>query len=309
MSSSDATTRGPMLPWIGVAVVVAALVGTAWSVVANVGQGPRPPFLEGSAAVELPPARTDARLHIAGSGSCVPLARMLSGAIIQRGELAPEVHASIGSGGGIRALRDGAIDIALVSRSLSAAEEAQGLLYTPFAEVAVVVAAHLDVPDRAVTSEQLERLFAGEQATWSDGSPVVVLLRERGDSSHRVLEEALPGFAARSEAIRAEEAFRVLFHDGSMQVALANTPGAIGLHGNGVEPSLAGFRALSVDGVEPTAANVESDRYPFVKELGFVTMGEPTGDARTFIDFVTSPSGRALLRVRGAVPVREEAYD
>ena len=50
-------------------------------------------------------------------------------------------HGGIGSGGGIRALLDGAIDIAIVSRRLTADEREQGLVYTPFSRIPVVVAA------------------------------------------------------------------------------------------------------------------------------------------------------------------------
>ena len=130
----------------------------------------------------------------------------------------------------------------------------------------------------------------------------VHLLREGGDSSHRVVEAVVPGLESITASARASGAFRVLYHDAAMQVALANTSGALGLHGNGVDASLAGFRALAVEGVEPTEANVESGRYPFVKELAFVTLGPPAGEAKAFVDFALSPQGRALLRVRGGVP-------
>lgn len=217
-------------------------------------------------------------------------------------QVAPEVHASIGSGGGLRALRDGAVDVALVSRPLREDELQSGLVYTPFARIPVIVAAGLDVPDRSLSIERLEALFGGAESRWSNGANVVVLLREAGDSSHRVVESAVPSFAEATERSRETGNVRVLYHDGAMQVALANTPGALGLHGNGVDASLAGFRSLAVEGVEPTGSNVESGRYPFVKEIAFVTIGAPSGGAEAFIEFALSAQGRALLRVRGAVP-------
>lgn len=303
----DDTPQRHWKPWIaGIAVFV---VVVAWAVleVRGVGEDSRPAFLTAQLEPSAPARPDDVHLHIAGSGSCVPLARMLAGSAMQRLDVSPEVHASIGSGGGIRALQDGAIELAVVSRELRGNEVAEGLVYTPFARVPVVVAAGLDVPDRAVSYDDLDALFDGRRTTWSDGANVVVLLREDGDSSHRVVESVLPEFAEITARARAEGSFRVLYHDGAMQVALANTPGAVGLHGNGVDPSLAGFRALAVDGVEPTGDNVESGRYPFVKELAFVTIGPPEGEAKAFIDYVLSPEGRALLRVRGAVPPPPEA--
>ncbi len=278
------------------------IVGWAVLDVRDVGEDSRPAFLTTLVQAEAPERPDGPHLHIAGSGSCVPLARMLAGTAMPQLDVAAEVHASIGSGGGLRALRDGAIDVALVSRPLREDEEREGFVYTPFARIPVVVAAGLDVPDRSVTTERLEALFGGVEDRWSNGAKVVVLLREAGDSSHRVVDAAAPGFVEATDRSRDLGTVRVLYHDGAMQVALANTPGALGLHGNGVDPSLAGFRSLAVEGVEPTGTNVESGQYPFVKELAFVTDGEPSEGAKRFIDFALSPQGRALLRVRGAVP-------
>jgi len=296
------------MPWLGALAVLLGVVGWAVLEVRGVGQDSRPGFLVTDVSASPAGRPADGRLHVAGSGSCVPLARMLAGAAMGELPLGTEVHASIGSGGGIRALRDGAIDLAIVSRPLSDAERDEGLVYTPFARIPVVVAAGLDVADRSVSTQQLVALFDGRDATWSDGANVVVLLREDGDSSHRVVEAEVPAFGAATEHGR-ERGFRVLYHDGAMQVALANTPGAVGLHGNGVDASLAGFRALAVEGVEPTGSNVESGRYPFIKELAFVTRGAPAGDAKAFVDFALSARGRALLRVRGAVPPAPEEVD
>lgn len=295
--------RRHWLPWLGALAVLAGIV--AWAVldVRDVGEDSRPAFLTTQTQVDTPQWPDGAHLHIAGSGSCVPLTRMLAGAAMPQLELSPEVHASIGSGGGLRALSDGAIDVALVSRPLREDERRAGLVYTPFARIPVIVAAGLDVPDPSVTFRRLEALFGGTEDRWSNGEKVVVLLRESGDSSHRVVDATVPGFVEATDGSRSIGNVRVLYHDGAMQVALANTPSALGLHGNGVDPSLAGFRSLAVEGVEPTGANVESGRYPFVKELAFVTAGVPTGGAKTFIDFALSSQGRALLRVRGAVPL------
>ena len=294
--------RRHWLPWLAALAVLLCIVGWAVLDVRDVGEDSRPAFLTTQVQAEALQRPDGAHLHVAGSGSCVPLARMLAGAAMPQLDIAPEVHASIGSGGGLRALRDGAIDVALVSRPLREDERRSGLVYTPFARIPVVVAAGLDVPDRSVSIQRLEALFGGEEDRWSNGANVVVLLREAGDSSHVVVDTAAPGFVEATDRSRDRGNVRVLYHDGAMQVALANTPGALGLHGNGVDPSLAGFRSLAVEGVEPTGNNVESGRYPFVKELGFVTVDAPSGGAKRFIDFALSPQGRALLRVRGAVP-------
>lgn len=131
-------------------------------------------------------------LRLAGSGAMIPLARALAGAWQRRGD-PPRmvVEESLGSAGGIAAAHDGAIDLGMVSRPLSAKELELGLTRVPVAIDAVVIAAHALVPVRGLTSAQLRELYRGAARTFPDGSPATVLLRDRGESANRVLEAAV----------------------------------------------------------------------------------------------------------------------
>jgi ABC-type Fe3+ transport system substrate-binding protein len=40
---------------------------------------------------------------------------------------------------------------------------------------------------------------------------------------------------------------------------------------------------------------VKSGKYKYYNEVGFVTLGEPKGTAKRFIDFVTSGAGEKIL--------------
>ncbi|MCA9705615.1 MAG: substrate-binding domain-containing protein [Myxococcales bacterium] len=242
-------------------------------------------------------------LRLAGSGSNLPLTRALSAAFPRGQGRYSVVHASIGSGGGIRALLDGVIDIALISRPLREGEREQGLVATPYARVPVVVAVHASVPDRAITRDQLVAIFDGSQRTWSSGAPVVVLQRERDDSSHWAIDRILPVFAAANEAAYRESRWRVLYRDDAMREALADTPGAIGLFGQGAIPPELPIEALTIDGVRPSVDAVRDGTYPFTKDFAFVTRGAPTGQARAFIDFVLSEPGRGIIEAAGALPL------
>lgn len=292
------------LLWLAVSMTMLSLIAAAAWVVVSDTDHPLPPFLKPGSGSTLEPRRappSTAGLRLAGSGSNLPLTRALSAAFPRDLGPHPVVHASIGSGGGIRALLDGVIDIALVSRPLREGEREQGLVVIPYARVPVVVAAHVSVPDHTLTSSQLISIYAGAQPTWSDGSRVVVLQRERGDSSHIAMDRELPRFAEANEDAYRRSRWRVLYRDEAMREALADTHGAIGLFGQGAIPTGLPVKPMAIDGAMPDRESVHRGAYPFTKDFAFVTRGAPTGQARIFIDFALSPPGRRLVEATGAI--------
>lgn len=293
--------------WLVVAATTAAMLITGAVVVLGGKQGPQPPFLQDTGDGPAPaPRRHDPNtgLVLAGSGSNLPMTRLLVDGFRGQGPT-PVVQPSIGSGGGIRALLDGVIDIALVSRPLKERERALGLVSVPYARVPVVVAVHSDVPDQAITTLELVAIYAGHRHTWSDGSPISVLQRERGDSSHRSVGSVVPGFEETNEEAYREARWRVLYHDDAMTDALDSTPGCIGLFGQGAVPPMRSIRALEVDGVRPSVDSVRRQDYPFTKDLAFVTLGEPKGRLATFIDFVRSAEGQRIIEAAGGLPLAD----
>ncbi|MCA9701463.1 MAG: substrate-binding domain-containing protein, partial [Myxococcales bacterium] len=197
-SSRGASVLGWSLALAGSALLmVAGLFLVRW-----VEQGPTPPYLQGDgleapgkAAVHERAPKPGNLLRLAGSGSNLPLTRALADAFVAtRPWLRIRVHESIGSGGGIKAIDDQVIEIGLASRPLKEREQQLGLVAVPYARVAVVVAANPSVPVRSVAREELLDYWGKRRTHWDDGSPVVVLQREPGDSSHLAAAKAIPGF-------------------------------------------------------------------------------------------------------------------
>src|SRR4051812_8497016 len=138
--------RVPLL-WALVALGLASMIAAGALILLRVERGPPPPLLAqppgGSTAKIGPvPPPPDDSLGLAGSGSNLPLTYLLVEAFRARNPQSKViVHESIGSSGGVRAVRDGAVGVGLISRPLTAEEEGYGLTVTPYARVAVVVAA------------------------------------------------------------------------------------------------------------------------------------------------------------------------
>lgn len=60
-------------------------------------------------------------------------------------------------------------------------------------------------------------------------------------------------------------------------------------------------KLLKIDGVEPSAENIRSGRYPFVETAYAITVRKREGNVRRFIDFLVSPVGRPLVEQTGYV--------
>jgi phosphate transport system substrate-binding protein len=301
--------RAPLL-WTLVALALGLLTASIALVLLYAARGPRPPFLAQPSALREAPASPFGRaepggLDIAGSGSNLPLTRALVEAFRAESPGAKvALHDSIGTTGGIRAVRDGAIHVALASRPLQEDEAGLDLVVTPYARVAVVVAANGSVPDTCTTRGELVAMYAGTRRQWSDGSGVVVLLREREDTSFAVVSTLVPDLgAARNSAYR-ERRWRVLFTNLSMQEALLETTGSVGIFDLGaIDARRLSLKILCFEGVAPSAETLLSGRYPFSKDLAFVTPGAPAGLAAAFIRFALSAAGREITARLGYAPL------
>jgi phosphate transport system substrate-binding protein len=310
VGSRGARVVGWALSLIGSAL----LLLTGWLLVRLVHSGPLPPFLDAEAGAP-PPIQAAPKpanlLRLAGSGSNLPLTRELANAFVARRPwLRVRVHESIGSGGGIKATLDRAIELGLISRPLSEDEAAKGLVSIPYARVAVVLAANPSVPVRGVDREDLLDIYAGRLDYWTDGSPVVLLKREPGDSSHLAVYDAVPEFEAVDAEAWTSDRGRRLFNDRAMQEALISTPGAVGLFDQGLAviqdlPII----VLEFEGHRPNEDAVRSGSYPIYKDLAFaIPEDEPDPLAREFIAFVFSPDGQRIIRESGYVPLEPPAH-
>jgi len=249
-----------------------------------------------------PVARPDG-LILAGSGSNVAVVRALAARYGAPGGVPIRVPESIGTSGALRALGDGAIDVGLVARRLTERERDAGLVETPLARVPVAVVVHPRVPVTGVSRAELAAIFRGERDRWPDGTPVVPLLRERGDSGNDLVARAWPEVWAAMDAALRDGRFSTGYTDQELADTAAATDGAVGILDVGTlrltRPAL---RPLAVDGIPPTPLAAESGTHPLTKTLAFVTVGPPAGAAARFLRWATSPEAIELLAGYGYLP-------
>jgi len=94
--------------------------------------------------------------------------------------------------------------------------------------------------------------------------------------------------------------------NGNMATMVAQTPFSIDYASLNVLPRLreAGGKSLSVNGVKDDIENVIDGSYPISRPLNVATVGEPTGDAKVFIDFLLSSRGQQIVEEAGYLAVK-----
>jgi phosphate transport system substrate-binding protein len=275
------------------------------------GDLPPPPSPERPALLLCPDPLA---IHLSGTGAMGPLAGRLALAFAAQqaakarstGLPLPDVvvEESIGSGGGIRAAADGAVDLGMVSRPLDEAERALGLIEITVARDAVVLAAHPGVRAEGVSADELRQMYAAQKRTFADGTPAVLLLRDRKESANPPLERVVPGLSALREESYREHRLRVLYHDSSMAAALAATPGALGVFSLGsIVADRLPLKVLALDGKRPTTAAVMDGTWRATRDLSFVLRRDRRERALPFLSFVASEAGRRLTAACGYVPL------
>ena len=90
---------------------------------------------------------------------------------------------------------------------------------------------------------------------------------------------------------------------GAVRSYVAGDPNAVGyISFAEVDNSV---KALSIDGVAPTYDTIANGTYPIQRDLLFVTNGDPSGNAKAFIDFTLSPAGQAILKADKEVSIND----
>jgi phosphate transport system substrate-binding protein len=195
-----------------------------------------------------------------------------------------------GSGLGVEGLRDGTVDLALVSREL-AVEDKEDLGATVIAYDAIAVLVNSGNPVTSLSSEQLRDIFSGDILLWSEVGgeevDIEVLSREDGSGTREAFEAML--MAERSVTLAAI----VMPNSEAIGQFVAENPLSIG-YASAVDIPL-GARPLRIDGVEPDLQAIAKEDYPLIRPFILVTQRRPDDGVEAFVDFALSPAGQVIV--------------
>lgn len=184
-----------------------------------------------------------------------------------------------------RTLEQGRAEVALLSWLYETGDESS-LWSREFSRAGIVVAAHRDTPLVGVSLGILRELFRGRVQEW-DGVELTVVSREEGAGIRTAFEDAVLG------QVDATLTSVVMPSAGAVTQYIARAPGAVGYVSSlGLAESV---QVLSIDGALPTREAISDGRYPFTHPLLVGTVGEPTGEAREFVQWLLGPEGEAVV--------------
>lgn len=250
------------------------------------------------------PARAEG-LTLGGTGMALAIIRLLLEEQRRVGTGGPAtVLNSLGSAGGLAALRARRIDIALSGRPLTPAEQAQGLVSTTFATNPLAFATQVETPVEGITSAEVADALSGEMTSWPGGGPLRLIRRDRTEGDWILLASLSPEIAQAVDRAHARPGLATAGTDQENAELLERIPGSFGVLSVGqAMAERRRVKLLPLDGVAPTAEAVAAGRYRLSRGLMVVTRGEPGAAVAAFLDFLASPPARTVLRQHGYEPV------
>ena len=216
-----------------------------------------------------------------------------------------------GSGTGIAALLNGTTDICQSSRPIKPQERAA--FRAKYQRDVVEIKVALDGlgvyvneanPVQELTLAQVRDIYTGKLTDWHKvgGTPGKIILYSRENNSgtyeffkERVLANA--DFAPRTQPLSGNAA---------VINAVSQDRAGIGYGGiafaKGVK-ALALKRDAAASAIAPDFAHVVDGSYPLSRALYWYLPGEPTGETKSLVDWVTSEAGQALIQEVGYFPL------
>jgi phosphate transport system substrate-binding protein len=217
-----------------------------------------------------------------------------------------------GSGTGISALINGTTDICQASRAMKPAEKEKLRerfstvgVEIPVAKDGLSVYVHESNPLNEITMAQLKQIFTGKVTSWKDlGGPdakIIVYSRENSSGTYvffkeHVLENAdftpraqnMPGTAAVVNAVGKEK-----LSIGYGGAAYSKGIKILKVKKDAASPAIA-----------PDKTTVQNGTYALSRPLFFYTRNKPSGDIKSFVDYVLGPEGQALAEKVGYFPLK-----
>ena len=196
-----------------------------------------------------------------------------------------------GSQAGLQELKASKIDLAAVSWKAEGEEIPAGLRAVPFARDGIAIVVHPSNRVTGLTLAQARSLYRGEIQDWKAlGGPAVetsVISREDGSGTRDAFEAAVMGGE------------RVTFN----ALVMPNTQAVVEHVWRHTEAvgyvSMSALtdtvRAVPVEGLLPTPANVRDGAYHLTRHLYLFAPTNPAPEVSRFLDFIHSAEGQAII--------------
>lgn len=238
-------------------------------------------------------------LKIGGTGSGSVLLRELADEYCARhpGEQVEVLPFSLGTGGGVRALAAGKIDLAVLGRPVKDDEKQENFRVTAWTRTPLVLATSTGVLAGGLSVPLLVDILRMRRTTWDDGSRIRLILRIPQETDTMVLADLSPDLKRALDAYLASPGAVVADTDVDAVDLLARTPGSLGTTTLGLI-ALRGSQVvvLPFAGVAPSLQTLADGSYPMAKELYLLTTDKPSPQLVRFLAWLVSPTVGERLR-------------
>lgn len=215
--------------------------------------------------------------------------------------------AAEGSTTGIAAIIDGTADIGMASRRAKSSEVAtavgkgRNMKPTIVAYDGIAVIVNSANPLKGLTKKQVEQLFTGEVTDWSavggSGGKISVYTRNTSSGTYSEFKELAMkkrDYAPSSQKMAGNE---------QIAAEVGKNPNGVGYVGMAYTKA-SGVKVMSIDGAMASVKSVQDHSYPYWRPTFYYTNGEPSGLAKTFVDFTVGPVGQKIVGQVGFVPIK-----
>jgi phosphate transport system substrate-binding protein len=257
--------------------------------------------------------------YISVKGSVV-VARVMQSAAPELGQQHDIEFRAVTEGGSADAIAHVAhdlLDLALSVRMLAPEEQAsrpdKKFVQTVIGKQALVVVVSEEIWNagvKALTKDQLRAIYERDIKNWKAvGGPDREITYYNRESTYGVWDcymQFLYGDVRKAMISKAE----TIDNPEEAKTAVQFGRSAYSVVEFGAYEEGKGLRALGIkqpDGtvIEPTLANLASDRYEIARPLVLITGRQPTGKLREMVEFMLSPKGQAHVRKTWNVPITD----
>ncbi|MDR1589224.1 MAG: phosphate ABC transporter substrate-binding protein PstS family protein [Oscillospiraceae bacterium] len=220
-------------------------------------------------------------VKVSGSTTVLPIMQAAADELLKSNSGLSIAVAGGGSGAGINDTRDGANNVGMSSRELTA-DEKSTLNPVAVAGDGIAIIVHPSNPVKSLTKEQAAKIFLGEIKNWRDvggnNAPIFVQTRETGSGTLSTLEEML---LEKNPVVGTATPFT---SSALIKQAVAKSENAIGFDSIGFVDAT--VKAVALDGVTPGEQTVKDGSYPLSRSLYVLTKGRADGLSARLIDYL-----------------------
>lgn len=241
-------------------------------------------------------------MRIGGTGAGMVTMAALATAIEAGSGVTLRTLPSLGSAGGMRALNDGRIDLAVTGRPISAGEAKGGAQVALALRTAFVfVTSEPGAP--SLRAAEILAAYSDPKAKWPSGQPVVLVLRQRSDADATLLDRMLDGMAPAVERTRKRPEVLVSMVDDDNAELAERTAGSLAtMSYSQLMIEARKLRAVAIDGVAPSLETFADGRYPYGRPFYLVVPAKPGDATLRLLTFLRSPAGVDALRKAYSLP-------